>query len=128
MTRPYSNDLRERVLRDLLAGEPIRSIARQFSVSPSFVSKLGTRHRETGSVDPDPQGGDRWSHLIEAHASWLLERIDEVPDITLRELRDGLAARGLKTSINAVHNFMVRHDLSFKKRQAMLPSKSVPMS
>ena len=124
MARPYSLDVRERVLRELLSGETIRSIAARFSVSPSFVSKLGTRYHERGSIAPDRQGGDRWSHLIEAHADWLLARLEETPDVTLRELRDGLADRGLETSVNAVHNFTHRHDLSFKKRLGMLQSKS----
>ena len=63
MTRPYSVDLRERVLSAARRGDTIRGVAAQFDVSPSFVSKLETRFRRTGSVAPAPQGGDRLSFL-----------------------------------------------------------------
>ena len=52
MTRPYSNDLRERVVRAHLAGEPIRSVAARFGVSVSSVPKWVARYRATGSVAP----------------------------------------------------------------------------
>ena len=124
MTRALSIDLRERVLRDVLAGETIRSIAARFEVSASFVSKLHKRYRETGSLVPGRSGGDRWSYLIEAHAAWILETVERQPDITLRELRGGLLEQGLRTSTTAVHNFLHRHGLSFKKRQLMQRSRS----
>ena len=74
MTRPYSVDLRERVLSAARRGDTIRGVAAQFDVSPSFVSKLETRFRRTGSVAPAPQGGDRRSEGIAVHADLLLDR------------------------------------------------------
>lgn len=126
MARALSIDLRERVLRDALSGDAIRSIASRFEVSASFVSKLHKRYRETGSVEPARQGGDRWSHLIEAHAEWILQTVEGRPDVTLREIQAGLLEQGLHTSTTAVHNFLHRHGLSFKKRQHMLRSKNGP--
>ena len=79
MARALSIDLRERVLRDVLSGGAIRSIASRFEVSASFVSKLHKRYRETGSVEPARQGVDRWSHLIEAHAEWILQTVEGPP-------------------------------------------------
>ena len=64
MTQPYSNDLRERVVRAHLAGEPIRTVAARFGVSVSSVPKWTARYRATGSVAPDRIGG---------HRPWLLE-------------------------------------------------------
>ena len=43
MTQPYSSDLRERVVRAHLAGEPVRQAAARFSVSVSSVPKWVTR-------------------------------------------------------------------------------------
>ena len=43
MTQPYSNDLRERVVKAHLAGEPIRQVAARFGVSVSSVPKSGSR-------------------------------------------------------------------------------------
>ncbi len=127
MTRPYSIDLRERVLGDLLAGDPIRAIAGRFDVSPSFVSKLGTRYRERGSVAPDKQGGDRRSEPIEARRVWLLDSTAARPDRTLDEIRRELLERGLDVSLMTVWRFFERHALSYKKRRLTPASGSGPM-
>ena len=50
MTRPYSVDLRERVVRAVAAGASCRSAAAKFEVSVSFVIKLMQRWRRPGAV------------------------------------------------------------------------------
>ena len=57
MTRPYSNDLRERGVQAHLAGEPIRAVAARFGVRVSSVPKWTARYRATGSVGPGRIGG-----------------------------------------------------------------------
>ena len=57
MTRPYSNDLRERALARVENGETIRSVATALQVSPSCVSKWGALKRRTGHVAPGKIGG-----------------------------------------------------------------------
>src|SRR3954447_15545346 len=57
MTRPYSEDLRERAVARYEAGETARSIAAALAISPSCASKWMKRKRETGSVAPGPGGG-----------------------------------------------------------------------
>ncbi len=106
----------------------VRAVAARFGVSPSFVSKLRNRYRRTGSVAPDQQGGDKRSHRIEAHGGWLLAQVAEAPDLTLKELRAGLAARGLEVSGSTIWRFLERHGLSVKKRPPMRPSKTAPTS
>ena len=59
MTQPCSSDLRERVVRAHLAGEPIRRVAARFGVSVSSVPKWVARYRVTGSVAPGKIGGHR---------------------------------------------------------------------
>lgn len=127
MVRPYSLDLRERVLAAVAGGEPIRSVARRFGVSPSFVSKLHTRHRRSGSISPEPQGGDRRSTRIEAHAEWLLAQLAAAPDTTLAEYCEGLRVRGLDTVPSTVWRFFDRRGMTFKKRQPMPASRNVRM-
>jgi len=51
--QPYGADLRDRVLA--ASGETIRAIATRFSVSPSYVSKVRARLRQTGEATPGPQ-------------------------------------------------------------------------
>ena len=124
MTRPYSDDLRERVLSSLRSGEALRGVAALFGVSPSFVCKLGARHERTGSVAPDPQGGDHRSKEIEAHAAWLLARVAETPDLTLVEWCAELKDRGFKTVPSTVWRFFDRHELTLKKRQRMRANRA----
>ena len=94
MTKPYSVDLRERVVGEVIAGRSVRAVAAVFSVSPSFVVKLAQAWRATGTVAAKRQGGDRRSAAIEAHKDWLMDLVRETPDLTLAEIRDRLGARG----------------------------------
>ena len=125
MACPYSNDLRRRVVREVSGDASIRAVAERFGVSPSFVSKLHSRYRRTGSVAPDKQGGDRRSHRIEAHGGWILDEVAAVPDMTLEEVRAGLADRGLIVGSSTVWRFFDRHGMSLKKRRRTPPSRSV---
>ena len=87
MTQPYSSDLRERVVRAHLAGEPIRQVAARFGVSVSSVPKWAARFRETGSVAPGRIGGHRpW--LLEPHRALVHRLVAETPHLTIDRLRD----------------------------------------
>ena len=56
--RPYSDDLRVRIIAAIERGEESwRQIARRFVVSVSCVIRLVQRYRETGTVQPKPHGG-----------------------------------------------------------------------
>ena len=52
MTQTYSSDLRERVVRAHLAGEPIRQVAARFGVSVSSVPKWVARYGESDTSSP----------------------------------------------------------------------------
>ena len=114
MTRPLSNDLRERVVGAALAGESCRSVAARFGVAVSSVVKWSQRHRATGSVAPGKMGGHR-KRVLEPHRAFILERIAQTPHLTLHRLKDELAACGVSVSPNAVWAFMRREGLRFKK-------------
>jgi putative transposase len=66
MTRPYSEDLRERAVARYEAGETARSIAAALAISPSCASKWMKRKRETGSVAPGQVGGHKKRMLSES--------------------------------------------------------------
>ena len=118
MGQSYSADLRGRVIADVEAYGNVRRVGAKFSVSPSFVVKLSQAKRLSGSVKPRPQGGDHRSDPIEAHREWLLDLVGEMVDLTLCEIRERLAERGLRVSISTVWRFYERHDVSFKKNRA----------
>ena len=114
MARPLSSDLRERVVTAVVAGESCRSVAGRFGVSVSSAVKWTQRYRATGSAVPGKMGGYR-RPILESHRSFILERINAEPHLTLHRLKDELAARGVKVSHNAVWLFLRREGLSFKK-------------
>lgn len=116
MTRPLSNDLRERAMARVAAGEPIRAIAAALSISPSSVSKWSRRLRETGSVAPGKMGGYKPRVLSGAHAEWLRARMRDAP-FTLRGLVKELAERGLRVDYRSVWTFAHDEGLSFKKNR-----------
>ncbi len=118
MGKPYSEDLRERIVAAVEAGHSRRAAARMFAVSASCAVKLMRRWRETGSVKPGKTGGTRGSKL-EPHGEWLLVLIKEELDLTLREIQARLRAeRGMAVSIGAIWNFFERRNVSFKKNRA----------
>ncbi len=114
MTRPLSNDLRERVVSAVLGGESCRTAAVRFGVAVSTVVKWSQRYRSTGSVAPGKVGGHR-KPILAPHRAFIVDRIAQVPHLTLHGLKDELAARGVKVSHNAVWLFLRREGLRFKK-------------
>jgi putative transposase len=114
MARPLSNDLRERVVAAVLAGESCRVAASRFGVAVSSVVKWSQRHRATGSVKPGKMGGHR-KPLLDPHRAFIVERIKQTPHLTLHGLKDELAGRGVRVSHNAVWMFLRREGLRFKK-------------
>lgn len=115
MTRPYSNDLRERVVSAVECGETCRAVSARFGVSVSTVVKWSQRYRRTGSVAPGQMGGHR-PRVLERHRAFIVDRLREEPHLTLHRLKDELAARGIPVSHNTVWMFLRREGLRFKKK------------
>jgi transposase len=117
MAKPYSEDLRERVVGAVEGGLSRRQAAASFDVGISTVINWVRRFRETGSVAAKPMGGDHRSRLMRERA-WLLDRVEAEPDLTLEELRDELRQRGVSVGYGTVWRFFAREDITFKKKRA----------
>ncbi|MGZ5056665.1 MAG: helix-turn-helix domain-containing protein, partial [Methylobacter sp.] len=59
MPRPYSEDLRLRVVNAVESGQTTREVGALFQVSPSFVSHVHQCWRQRGHVHPKQIGGYR---------------------------------------------------------------------
>jgi len=115
MGRPYSVDLRERVVAAVVSGGmSCNRAAKQFGVGISTAIHWVRRVRETGSVAPGKMGGHR-KRVLEPHRAFIVERINQTPHLSLHRLKDELADRGVKVSHNAVWLFLRREGLRFKK-------------
>ena len=62
MARPYSQDLRDRVVASVTAGRSCRATAALFGVSVASVVKWSQRWRLTGSAAAGKMGG--WKRLM----------------------------------------------------------------
>jgi transposase len=126
MTRPYSSDLRERVVAAMRGGQSCRAVGRLFGVAPSTAVKWAQREVRTGSVCPGKMGGHR-RPILEPHRGWLLAEVRACPEITLAMLRELLAGRGVEVSHDTVWRFLRACGFSFKKRRWSPTSASAPM-
>jgi transposase len=115
MARPYSLDLRERVVAAVRAGESCREVAATYNVSVASVVRWSQRHRKTGSSAAKRMGGNRPRSVAEEERGWLLARLAAVPDLTLRALVVELSERGVVTSYGSVWRIVHEASLSFKK-------------
>ena len=96
MPKPYSQDLRDRVVRAVEAGASCHEAAAAFEVSPSSAIRWIARWRQTGSAAAKPMGGKR--SPLDAHEQWLLALIAAEPDLTLEEIRGRLNQRGIRVA------------------------------
>ena len=115
MTKALSNDLRERVIREVDGGASARASADMFSVSPSSAVKWVRRWRDTGSFSPSLTRCHRRSPLVD-HAEWLLGLIAARADITLSEILCHARERGIVTSISSLWRFFDAREISVKKK------------
>ena len=117
MARPYSLDLRERVVGAVVkGGVSCRQAAEQFGVGVATAIEWVRRLRETGSLAPGQMGGHKPKAIAGEHRDWLLSRVKE-KDFTLRGLVAELAERGLAVDYRSVWNFVHAEKLSFKKNR-----------
>ena len=117
MSRPYSLDLRERVVEAVRDGLSQGEAAGHFGVSLSSAGRWTRRAAQTGSPASLPMGGKR-PFSLEAERAWIAQRLAETPDLTLRALLAELGQRGIVVSYYALWHIVHRHDLSFKKKPA----------
>lgn len=118
MAKPYSKDLRERVVAAVERGGLSRhQAAARFDLGVSTVIRWVRRFRETGSVAPGRMGGHRPKTIRGEHRDWLLRRCKE-GDFTLRGLVAELADRDVKVDYRSVWEFVHAEKLSFKKNRA----------
>jgi transposase len=122
--KPYSDDLRTRVVAAVEEGMSRHKAAKVFRVGVSSVIRWMQQHCETGSVSPKPMGGERGFRIVGADREWLLARIAAAPDLTLEELRQELAQHGLAVGYGTVWRFCEREKLTFKKNSAGRPARS----
>lgn len=115
MGKPYSDDLRDRVVAAMSAGRSCRDVGAAFAVAPSTAGNWYRLYRRTSSHAARPMGGDRRSKLT-GEAGWIAERLAATPELTLGEVREDLAQRGFAVSYASVWRTVRRLGLRHKKK------------
>jgi transposase len=117
--RPYSTDLRDRVLADCDDGMKTRAVAAKYRVSESWVRRVKQRRAATGETAPRPgRAGPRPSW--DAYADHLRRAIAADPDATLKELK---ARLGLTAALSTLWRAVAALGLTLKKSRPMRPSR-----
>jgi transposase len=127
MSKPYSEDLRRRVVTTIGDGATIPDTAEQCGVSISSVVRFLKLHRETGSVSAAKFGGYK-DFVLAAHEELVRSLIEEQPDITLAELKARLAKEKVSIGKSSISRFLNHLKLPFKKKSTGCRARSAGRS
>ena len=106
--KPYSKDLRLRVLAAVDEGVPREQVARTFSVSVPTIKRWLKRRCETGDVEPRPIPG-RPGLKGAALEEWLPSQLQDNNDLTLQEHREAFEEEtGVSVSASTVGRVIAR--------------------
>src|SRR5579863_7114312 len=96
MPKAYSQDLRERVIKAVEAGQTRHAAAARFKVSVSSAVRWVQRWQQSGATAAKPRGGS--ISPLEDHQAIVLALVGEQPDLTLDEFCGVLRQREITTS------------------------------
>jgi transposase len=114
--RPYSPDLRERILTAVQTGDAKAAVARRFCVERSTVRRYLRQWEQTGSLAPKPIPGDTPA-IPPAQYPALRAQLAALPDGTLHAHCDRWAQeQGVRVSISTMSRAQRRVGWSRKKR------------
>jgi transposase len=115
--RSYSTDLKERLVRAVAEGQPMREAARRFNVAVTTVKRAVVQQRETGSLARKPIPG-RPRAIGRDQEAALLARLEAARDATLQEHCAWWAERsGQQLSVAAMWRAIRRLGWTQKKSQ-----------
>jgi transposase len=117
MPKPYSNDLRARVVEEIEQGATREEAAERFGVSLSSVGRFLRLERETDSISPAKFGGYK-RYALATHEDLVRRLLQQQPDITLAELRAKLAKHKITVGQTSIFRFLQHLNWTFKKKPA----------
>ena len=123
MAKPFSQDLRERVIAAVEAGHTQTDVAAMLKIGRRTVVNYVKRWRTTGDVKPDKFGGHK-KHKLADHADKVRALVDAEPDQTILELHARLEAEKIMVSASAVDRFLRASGLTYKKNSVRHRTKT----
>ena len=120
--KPYSKDLRLRVLAAVDRGMPRKEVARVFGVSEPTIRRYLRLRRETGDVEPKPVPGPPAPKGAALGAA-LPAQVRANPDLTLAEHCELFEdVHGVKVSTATMSRALEKLGLPLKKSPSSRPS------
>jgi transposase len=120
MVKPYSTDLRTKIVNAVEEGGSIRKVAQRFAVGKNLVQKLVTQMRVEGHIMPHKQGGTAISPVLQ-YQDQLLAIFEHKTDATLKEYCELLAdLTGLWVSQATMCRTFQKLNLPIKKKRSVV--------
>jgi len=120
--KPYSKDLRLKVLEAVDRGMPRREVAEVFGVSMPTIKRWLKRRRETGEVQAKPNPGPPARKGVALEQA-LPSQLRSNPDFTLEEHRELFEETySISVSTASISRAFERLGLPLKKRHSTLQS------
>lgn len=116
MARPYSSDLRARVIEAVDEGATRAEAAERFGISVASAVRWHQAWRNHRTTAAKPCGGSR--SPLEDYVEELVALVEEQNDWTLDEFVEAMHERQIPGSRTALFRFMERHGITFKKSLA----------
>lgn len=118
MGKPYSMDLRERVVKAYDEGVKPVELIKRYRLSLRTVGRLLQRRRETGGIEP-LHGKPGQKPRLAGYAEPLRKIVEQQPDATLEELRRELGIQvGISTLWRALRDLKLTLKKSHSRRGA----------
>jgi transposase len=119
--KPFSLDLRQRVVDALAQGQTQKQVAQRFDISLSSVTRWAKQWRETNCLTTKPIPG-RPRAIDQTLKLRILELVTTQTNHTLATLGQALQQQGYKISKSVLHRELIQSGFSHKKRVELLPN------
>ena len=116
MPAPLSLDIRRRLERYIQDGLSGREAARRLLISPASGARLAAKVRAGETLTPAKCGRPLGRGRLGAHHAFVIEVVEQDPDITMPELRDALLeAEGVRVHESSLSRLLRRLGFTYKK-------------
>jgi len=120
MTKTLSPDIRDRFRQYIAEGWSARAAGRALKISAASAVRFRRLILDGESLEAKPRGGRQGGGKLADHTGFLIELVNQDPDITLFELRDALEeAHGIRVHHSSVDRALKRAGYTFKKRASL---------
>jgi transposase len=119
---PYSQDLRERIVKAVDQGQSIAEVAARYEVSERTVKRYLKRREERGTIEADGSPG-RPRLIQQEQEAVLIKQSESYPDATVAQHRDRWnKGKKVKLSSATMCRALLRVGQTRKKRPSLLSS------